>query len=587
MGPWIPCGGPRGPRAAWVGALGLLTACHFETAGLEALADQDSSYVTFPGERLLDGGQYRWPWIDGKGGKEDAYLSVFDEGDTLSLVSLGTGAACEVGNVARVRSFRSLGGEPLWKERPPRMAVLENLAADGHGALSFVAPDCSRWKTGLEHSELPSMATQEEFVVRERVGETDDLFAVDPWRRKKRRILSSVEEIANDLPNGLLWTRTTEGLVVFDSALHEVGRMEQVDDFMLIDADRAAIMREGALYLLDDIATGKLRLVADDACHLGPAGPGSGSGWSGTGQPFISYIGPCATGEIRLYDVEGNTTYRVNGPIGTSPFRVVVSITSLQFYVVVDSSIEWGPGTDYSAPEAGTLWGGRLSPEDDSTITAEVVGENALVSITSLYYNQFEPKIRVLVDRDGQLGRLVEWQPGQEAPKPLAQKVRETSGDLALANYDGEVGDLMTLLGSTPELLASGVSGLGAVSWSTSDVGQALAVVAEGDRDTGRLFTYYVEGEDAQVLNASPRLVAKQVVVDQMEIFPGVPAVGYLRQFDPDSGTGILGLYFVNSNDGFEQAGVSEWQPTTWPEVGILYVVPNGKSAGVWFARVK
>jgi hypothetical protein len=87
--------------------------------------------------------------------------------------------------------------------------------------------------------------------------------------------------------------------------------------------------------------------------------------------------------------------------------------------------------------------------------------------------------------------------------------------------------------------------------------------------------------------------VVKGITLDELNngsvtFLRSFPGIGYLRDFDEQSGTGILGARIIETGDTFD-VGIraSEWQEYGWPEPGILYVAPEGDTAGIWFARLR
>jgi hypothetical protein len=149
--------------------------------------------------------------------------------------------------------------------------------------------------------------------------------------------------------------------------------------------------------------------------------------------------------------------------------------------------------------------------------------------------------------------------------------------------FNGTTGDLLAV----PEgsrVLAHGVPGLA----GTSDVGwasNAFGVLSEYDGTTGTLLAF--TGTPANGLSAGAETVARGVPLGGFNTFAEFPALGYVHDFDPALGAGTLTVRFLRSLDTFDRPGVSEWIQVSWPAQGLVYAMPNGAEAGVYYAKAK
>jgi hypothetical protein len=61
-----------------------------------------------------------------------------------------------------------------------------------------------------------------------------------------------------------------------------------------------------------------------------------------------------------------------------------------------------------------------------------------------------------------------------------------------------------------------------------------------------------------------------------------------MTAYDAEQLVGDLEYYNVKLGArGLVSHGVSEFIEVTWPHQGIVYTVPTGDGAGIWFARAK
>jgi hypothetical protein len=64
-------------------------------------------------------------------------------------------------------------------------------------------------------------------------------------------------------------------------------------------------------------------------------------------------------------------------------------------------------------------------------------------------------------------------------------------------------------------------------------------------------------------------------------------AVVYIEDYSADAQTGRLQVRFLNTADTFSVDGVASFYEVTWPDPGLLYAIPEGRNAGVWYARLR
>jgi hypothetical protein len=554
-----------------------LASCHFESGGLEALFDGYASYINFPGDRLATGHFSRLR-LDGDN-QHGAYLVALENGQELTLVPLAGGAPCRVGTVSRHQIFRS--GPEVSSMPAPVVAYLESSDDQGRGPLSFVGPDCSRWSTGLTSAELPRFAARAAYLVRDTRPEGDALVAVDPWNRVTHELGTRVADLQVDGETRAIWSIEGGQSVVRDSDLTELERFGTgVTELVLLGKEQAAIVDAGVLSLVSE--GGTVTPVATDACGSAAADP-----WN-TPRDCLGYLAPCAEQTPNIYQVSTGSYFAFEGfgtPPGVNAPPLVTDWSSPRQVFFLTGAEKLGPTPGISSGPSshrgyvGTLWSSGFTLGTSSPVTVERRAERALLS--SILSCRWGDYARMLVDYDGTTGRLVEWQLSQMLE--LATGVSEFSGCLAIASFDGTRGDLLAVP-EGPRVLAHGVPGL----QGTSGVGSAtngLAVLSEYDGTTGTLLVF--TGSPWNGLSAAAETIARGVPLGGFDAFLDFPALGYLHDFDPALGAGTLAVRFLPSQDTFERPGVSEWTQVTWPADGVVYAVPNGAEAGVYYAKAK
>lgn len=78
-----------------------------------------------------------------------------------------------------------------------------------------------------------------------------------------------------------------------------------------------------------------------------------------------------------------------------------------------------------------------------------------------------------------------------------------------------------------------------------------------------------------------PRVIAERIAPEQVRFSFTAPDIGYLRDYDPALRAGTLAVWIPGADREFVVAsGVREFREVRWPEVGVLYTIPDD---GLWF----
>jgi hypothetical protein len=402
------------------------------------------------------------------------------------------------------------------------------------------------------------------------LGGGGKLTFLDPWSSKTTLVATgaSVPQFTDDQSTGTakIWTIEAGQLVARSYAFEELARYgKNVTEFAHTtdSVTRVAFVDDSELFVVTDELKAPER-VATDACQVSFP-----SGWGGFGLSFLS---PCADRRLVLYGSrhrsdpgpgKSDETLVVGGPVVGNPAVSFDGDTALAFFVKNDE-----PGA-----KNGALYGGALGK------AAEHIGDTPQLSRTHAPVVSHKGSAwNVLVDVGNGVGRLVQWKPGATA-KELARDVEEVSGSLAIVNFDGTVGDLARISADQPVTVLARKVPPGGFDTDT-DIG--TAVVTDFDGTTGTL--EIAPPDDDTRFEA----VATGVRASGFQFIQSLNGVGYLRDFDASRGVGTLGVRVVTTGDTFDaDVRASEWREVGWPEPGLLYVVPDGNSAGIWFARLK
>jgi hypothetical protein len=331
-------------------------------------------------------------------------------------------------------------------------------------------------------------------------------------------------------------------------------------DFTTDAVSRVAFVDGTDLFVVTDKFEAPKKIDSDVCSVVFP------SGWRGLG---ISYFSPCAARQLVLY---GSAHSSDKGP-GESDAKDVLGEGVLGDPLIGfsgDAAFAFFVSkADPSAPNA--LFGGTIG-ETPEHIADEPETNRAKTPLVSRVGEQWEVK----VDVQGGVGRLIRWKPGGPV-RELARGVEMRDDPLAIVNYDGKTGDLVRIdAAGVSRVLARGIPKGGIVS---ADDG--LAAVSDSDGLQGTLIVAPPGGSAFEKVAAGVR-------IDNFHFIQNLHGVGYLQDFDGTSGTGLLGVRVIATGDTFE-LGVraSEWDEVGLPEPGVMYVVPEGERAGIWFARLK
>jgi hypothetical protein len=532
---------------SFMAGLGI-TGCNVDSnfAGLgKSLLDPDAQGIESPGRLLLEGEHTGLRLVDDNETGDRYLLSRTAQGE-LSVFNLATQQQCTIPQALGYGAL-SYEGLPTW------IAVIAGLD-DGSTELRFSDFDCQMSELRLDYGGriddlrsllFPNVDTPSGVGLLMRLRSRAIVLA-DPWSGEQRVL----EEQADEAPVSVLgrwWWRVDGQLVESDARFQPVRRIgSQVAERTWSSGERqelAYIERgDGGNQLYVARAPDfEPELVEADACGISYAQAST-----------LMYFAPCAERRLTLNDRDAGSVRSVaDGVVAAGGPARIVSGQGLLYLTNPD-------------PRAttGTLW---LLRDDAEEATA--IGENA-----SLGQSRFTPDggLLALVDASNLGSRLIHWKDGEVLD--IAQDVREIGNLGVLANFDGQVGELLQVAPDfSTQVIATGVP-------ASAAVGNAL--LTQFDGTTGEL-----------------------VLVDQASgalepIASGVPPRAFLfgQQFealillgDRDSTTNTTSLVFhlLETKQSFTvNAGVTEAREVSFPAQGLLYNVLTGDSPGIWFAKV-
>jgi hypothetical protein len=559
----------RAPSPLSSGLFALLAvACSLEE-GLKktptVLSPDQIATIEGPGTRLVSGNFHA---LMGRGDllmmrKNDAAA------DALTVVDPQRDRFCELEGAARFA--RSDSGWIAYAGAPD---------AQGQSQVLFARGDCSKLPLVVARGTLPFAATDDAEAV---LLAGDVLTAVDPENSRERVLATGykgAERLLSIADDAYVWiVQSGTELVAFDADWHELSRAgTNVGRTATLTSPSITLFEDGpSLRLLEAPTKSSLELltVAEDGCE-----PHAAS------NDHLTFFSPCAEGRLHSLDVsDGDVDYGVLDvtpenalPLDLGSVKTGDRSQSLFFLRDVD------PATG-----TGALWE-LASPEAEPRHVADAA-DLAFIRAAS------ERKgIYALVDIDAGLGRVVFIPSGGGELEEVVTRVPHTARNLAyyarqywfFANpSDDGTFDLVRLCD------------FAGCSADAKAMGARFETVAQRVPESG--FASSLDAEQVAVLHDVTSGLGQLSLEGGGAIADGVPqggfaglypimkeGVAYLTRFDAASGTFAL-EYWNRTLDarGSIAENVSEFIRADWPYMGVIYLVPSGDKAGLWYARGK
>jgi hypothetical protein len=367
----------------------------------------------------------------------------------------------------------------------------------------------------------------------------------DPWNDDVR-LISTAASVHTSVDH--LWSIENGRVVIRDEAYDVIGELgSEVTELAVVHPFKGtgAYIDPQGLSLVTPTLSPTPVPTESDACELSFPVPG-------LGLEGFAYLSPCSERRLVIYNSYDGSRHSFGSAVVGVP---IVRQGPAETYVFYQTAGETG---------VVTLWGSRLDG------APEVIAEGATLTGFGL---PWAGKIRLVLESNGDGGRLVEWQPGQ-APRQLASKVAGLLGTFALVDYDGLVGNLVYVLDDgTLQHVASRVPEIPAVHFS------AAAFLTDFDGATGTL-TLIESSKPA-------RAIASNVPLGTFDFLWQADALVFLENYDSTAAGASLAVFFTETGDRFTvEQPVIQWGEIGWPHPALVYSVAEGPAAGVWVAKL-
>jgi hypothetical protein len=585
--------------------------CQPKTDGLADLVDGGYSYVEFPGRRLLKGNVTSYGLDFDVAGA----VAVGLRDGRLVMAAAGGGPECDAGDAT---DFVLAGYYGIGVDYRSYVPFLESKDEQGRGPLRFADHQCaSPLESPVPDSELPFYTGLAAELPRylmlgvegdEPFRDFRSLVECWLWSEPVSCKTSSVKQLTRqperlwsielDPENATPGSSQPTKLVAHDGLSSvSVEYAREVSEVAATELDVAFIDASG-LNLFDDQRYASLQQIEPDACSLH-----SLQGHS----PAFSYFAPCDSGRLVVFDPETRERFELASggqpPVWLGPAldggRLALYQSELQELppptsasIFAASPGSWNRAT-HAAPSpvpytSGTLWAERLG-------SGQPLRGPERALFPSLSWRD-TARVRVLADFDGDVGRLVEWDLDSGEILEIARGVVDFGQDWALADFDGTAGDLLQVSASlTTRVLAHGVSGrpreprfangcLTCLDSLAEAEAVHAALLSDYDGSTGTLLLL---SRPARASNPESEVVAHAVPKDGYQMLYGGDAIVYIDEYSADAQSGRLEARFLKTADTFSVDGVASFYEVGWPDPGLLYAIPEGPSAGVWYARLR
>ncbi|HEY2410461.1 MAG TPA: hypothetical protein VGI10_30860 [Polyangiaceae bacterium] len=621
----------------WGFAATLLVACNVTKGFSDAANDlvpEQKSYLEPGGEPLVPGTFHDLRLAIKQG--SSAYLTARpgqagDAGRSLDVIDIQHQSLCELPNVAEYDTdfVKRLTPSPL-------IAYLEASDDSGQGTLRFADPACRLSALSVPGASWPPIDVIDSawppigasavsgFAVR--VGSA--LVAVDPFQGVSRTLVNTFTEahpfVAWDsVAYHIEWLVVGDGqVIVYDPTWQEIERFGSgVDGLALefglanptIDARFTDVSGLHRLTLNPAQASLDMdTLLEPGACqaHLGSRPDYAYF------QDQVLYRSPCGDSSHLIFrsdkmrfqfDVDADPSLAqiavfsspilpllafLKGPV-TGSRRGELEIAVPSDVSALDGSVP--PSlTALKAPlSAGTQWALAQNAELDSIAWTEdlyAIVDSDGTSGEIARFNLDTTNGAVLA-RSALAEQVLLQLPDALPPHQPRRSYPNLLSDLLLANATSNTADLVAFCdcySSSFQSYASQVPIHGFMSYTddtfyTGKKPNWVALVLAGFDGSAGTLSAWSDG-------ALPLKLATGVTPGKFASLEPIELLGaaFISGWNEQSGAGLL--EYVNAELGVRQpihAGVSELIPVFWPESGVLFVVPNGDDAGIWFTLAK
>lgn len=438
------------------------------------------------------------------------------------------------------------------------------------GELRFAKDDCTPLPAVVQNASMPYGVTEDGEAV---VVIGTSLVAVHPTTEEQRVLATGfgqVQQLVSRDRESYAWlVKEGDQLIEFDSGWQERARVgEKVGEMAAISSPPTLLFEDnGKLKRATVDGKGRLDITvaSEDGCRP-----------RATSAEFLTYLAPCEN--PTLHSLSGRGGQVDWGALGVEPDRAVViskKTGPLRLYFL----------RDVDSAGTGTLW----SIDDPKSEPKQLAERAALGWVQA----GDDDSIYALVDIRDNLGRIVHFAKDGEAEE-LVSDVPRTGGNeyffgLGFWFFAHPADD-----GSADLVRICALAGCDA-----DPTAPAVETIARGVPDWG--FAASLDAEHVAVLHDVVNGMGTLSTDAGALVAEGVPQGGfgglypmmergivYLSGFDAERRVGRLDYWnLVLDARGTIAENVSEFMRADWPYKGIVYLVPSGENAGLWYARGK
>jgi hypothetical protein len=530
----------------------------------QVLGGSEVETVDGEGEALISGHYYslRFDGNNPDGVFVVALEALENDPNRLVLVPFPDGTGdCSPGPASRYGPAKSRPGreEHALEARIPFVSRGSDTEA---ATLRFTNFACDVDSVEVPDSSMPldsDFAATPGFIAQTSTGE---LYFVSPWEEQLDQIAKELTPIARTnlamFAQGpkerWMWTIESGRLVARDNRFKVRGRTgEGVDQVQHLASTRQGPMlayhqANDEIYTVLASDLSAPTLIDEDACSFALS--------TGLQGPRLLYYSPCAEQNLVMYELESQSRTVIAEHVAN--YRVVDERSDGPVVLYLEAG---GPST-----VIGKLWArfGQQPPVP--------VGDNGHLGLTRL-------------NGDGLVKAVLDW------------------GDLGGALRAGQLGEDLTELATDVVYYSSfGVigdwNGTTGTLYQFDDTGEQLVKVTKHvatagiryDTNTKRGLVLVdfdgQEGELTMIRDGKATPLTKNVRPDSYQFTVQLPTVTVLSDLDPETGSATLRLRDTETDsETVVSEGVSEVLEVSWPTAGLLYSVPVGERAGIWFTE--
>jgi hypothetical protein len=526
----------------------------------DALFPGDATYLDVPGERVL-AGHYQELYL--AGGEGFVVLASTGVGASdLAVMRYGTWTPCTIPDVAQFWALTSNLSERFY------VAYYDN---ENSGLLHFADASCTIYDFTLEGG-VPIAFTPTRLVIQAGT----DLLLVDPVSGVADVLAADVEAI--DASARVV--QHAGELMIFDQLWRPLGEFGNNVVNSQVAFGRTYFEDRSGIHML--IGTSQL-LIAPGACGLAVL-PASAV------LNLLAFHEPCAEPNLILWDADVDTAAPLELSADSSYVRIFPAHPASAARVHPDISVDplfalYLTNVDEQS-QTGTL---MLRAPDGTVLT---LGDHAALERAELvtaeagddeYSGGF-----ALVDVDGDSGRFVAWDMNGNVSEVAENVLRENEPGWSHLMLDAGAGlaNLDEIVGGAAVELAHAVPRSGFLD--TGFVKTRNAWLHDSDGQTGTLSLVQpgsptgARDDELHEPLFTRTPVAHGVFAARHQFLTSFDGLGYLTHFDPRTDTGRL--EYKNLDLDFSAVVSDGVYDFAQPGLGLLYTVPYGDAAGIWFA---